>query len=90
MHALPVLVQIILQVQPLSSVPVDLKYKGFLDALRRIPAREGGWQVQHTHTPEEDTLYCSHLYCSLVMYCRQMYDVLQSYVLQCVRYCSHC
>jgi len=37
--------QVLLQVQGQSSLPGDQRYRGVLDALRRIPAREGGWRV---------------------------------------------
>ncbi|KAF8055733.1 cation/proton exchanger 4 [Scenedesmus sp. PABB004] len=35
-------VKILLQVQQMSSVPAGERYKGLVDALRRIPQREGG------------------------------------------------
>jgi len=38
-------VKILLQVQSGSSVPKDQQYKGLLDALKRIPQREGGWRA---------------------------------------------
>lgn len=37
--------QILLQVQQMSSLPQQERYKGLWDALRKIPQREGGVQV---------------------------------------------
>jgi hypothetical protein len=37
--------QILLQVQQMSSMPQQQQYKGLLDALRRIPQQEGGLKV---------------------------------------------
>lgn len=37
--------QILLQVQQMSSMPQQERYKGLWDALRRVPQREGGIQV---------------------------------------------
>jgi hypothetical protein len=37
--------QILLQVQQMSSMPQQEQYRGLVDALRRIPQREGGIQV---------------------------------------------
>jgi hypothetical protein len=40
--------QIMLQVQQMSSMPQQQQYKGLLDALRRIPQQEGGVRVRQT------------------------------------------
>jgi hypothetical protein len=47
--------QILMQVQRMSNTPVDLQYKGMLDALRRIPSQEGGFLVR----PADCTLHWS-------------------------------
>ncbi|KAF5835356.1 mitochondrial carrier [Dunaliella salina] len=38
-------VKILLQVQGQSTLPVEQRYHGIMDALRRIPAREGGFRA---------------------------------------------
>jgi hypothetical protein len=50
-------VQILLQVQQMSSMPQQQQYKGLVDALRRIPQQEGGVRVRHTaaHTSAHQT-----------------------------------
>jgi hypothetical protein len=42
--------QILLQVQQMSSLPQSEQYKGLWDALRRIPLREGGLQVKNSNS----------------------------------------
>lgn len=47
MQCMCLLLQILLQVQQMSSLPPSQRYKGTWDALRRIPQREGGLKVAH-------------------------------------------
>jgi hypothetical protein len=55
----PAALQILLQVQQMSSIPKNQQYRGLFDALRKIPHREGGIQVRQasnhgalaSHTP---------------------------------------